>query len=142
MKTDETNPADWFLLARDRLQAADAVRQACGPGASAVELLQESVERYLKGYLVGKGWPLQKIHNLSMLLDVAVQRDPRFKEFANLCDTLTTQFWAQHYPGGDLTDVGADYDDLRREVDVLVTKILDAFPRIATGTNRANRGKP
>ena len=37
MKTDETNPADWLLLAKDRLQAADAVRQACGPGASAVE---------------------------------------------------------------------------------------------------------
>jgi hypothetical protein len=36
MRTDETNPQDWFLLAKDRLEAADAVRQACGAGASAI----------------------------------------------------------------------------------------------------------
>src|ERR1035441_6186583 len=75
MRTDETNPNDWFLLGRERLEAADAVRSARGVCNSAVELLQEAVERYLKGYLVGTGWPLQRIHNLSTLLDTAVQRD-------------------------------------------------------------------
>jgi HEPN domain-containing protein len=90
-------------------------------------LLQESVERYLKGYLIGTGWSLQKLHNLSTLLDFAVQREPRFKQFADLCETLTTQFWAQHYPGGDLTDVGADYDALRQDVEALITMILAAF---------------
>ncbi len=39
MKTDETNPHDWLLLAGERLRAADAVRQACGAGSSAVGLL-------------------------------------------------------------------------------------------------------
>jgi len=72
MKTDETNPQDWFLLARERLEAADAVRHACGANSSAVELLQEAAERYLKGFLIGKGWILQRIHNLSSLLDAAV----------------------------------------------------------------------
>ncbi|MCX6917228.1 MAG: hypothetical protein NT167_30020, partial [Verrucomicrobia bacterium] len=56
---------DWFLLGRERLEAADAVRGACGVCNSAVELLQEAIERYLKGYLVATGWPLQRIHNLS-----------------------------------------------------------------------------
>ncbi|MBM3883144.1 MAG: hypothetical protein FJ387_26095 [Verrucomicrobia bacterium] len=51
MKTDETNPRDWFLLAQERLKAADAVREACGAGGSAVELLQEAAERYLKGWV-------------------------------------------------------------------------------------------
>ena len=98
MKTDETNPSDWFLLARERLDAADAVRDARGPCNSSVELLQEAVERYLKGFLIGKGWPLQRIHNLSTLLDAAIQRAPRFKSFADLCEGLTAQFWEQHYP--------------------------------------------
>jgi len=128
MKTDETNPQDWFLLARERLRAADAVRQACGTSSSAVELLQEAIERYLKGFLIGSGWSLQKIHNLSTLLDAAIQRDARFKSFADLCENLTAQFWQQHYPGGDLTEVGADYDELRRQVDALVALILAAFP--------------
>jgi HEPN domain-containing protein len=112
VKTDETNPHDWFLLARERLKAADAVREACGAGSSAVELLQEAAERYLKGFLIAKGWSLQRIHNLSTLLDAAVQSDSRFHEFADLCESLTAQFWEQHYPGGDLTEVGADYDQL------------------------------
>jgi HEPN domain-containing protein len=133
MRTDETNPQDWFLLAKDRLEAADAVRQACGAGASAVELLQESVERFLKGYLIGNGWSLQRIHNLSTLLDAAIQRDPQFKAFADLCEKLTIQFWAQHYPGGDLTEVGADYDVLRREIGDLVILILAAFPPPSAG---------
>ena len=124
MKTDETDPKDWFLLGQERLEAADAVRAARGVCSSAVELLQESVERYLKGYLVSTGWPLQRIHNLSTLLDAALRRDARFEAFADLCEGLTAQFWEQHYPGGDLTDVGADYDLLRAEAAKLISLIL------------------
>ncbi|MBP7950714.1 MAG: hypothetical protein KA004_13770 [Verrucomicrobiales bacterium] len=40
--------------------------------------------------------------------------DPRFSAFEDFADGLTNQFWAQHYPGGDLTEVGHDYPDLRR----------------------------
>jgi HEPN domain-containing protein len=124
LRTDETNPSDWFLLGRERLEAADAVRSARGVCNSAVELLQESVERYLKGYLVSTGWPLQRIHNLSTLLDAAVQRDARFKAFADLCEGLTAQFWEQHYPGGDLEDVGVDYDLLRTEAAKMISLVL------------------
>jgi hypothetical protein len=38
MKTDETNPDDWFLLGRERLEAAGAVCGARGFCNSAVEL--------------------------------------------------------------------------------------------------------
>jgi len=48
MITDETNPQDWFLLAKERLAAADALRKAIGPSLSGVELLQEALERFLK----------------------------------------------------------------------------------------------
>lgn len=47
MKTDEKNPQDWLFLARERLQAADALFQSLGITYSGVELLQEAVERYL-----------------------------------------------------------------------------------------------
>lgn len=55
MKTDEKNPQDWLFLARERLQAADALFQSLGATLSGVELLQESVERFLKAYLISKG---------------------------------------------------------------------------------------
>ena len=110
------------------MAAADAVRHACGAGSSAVELLQEAVERYLKGFLIGSGRSLQRIHNLSTLLDAAIQVDARFKSFADLCEALTAQFWEQHYPGGDLTEVGADYDHLRRQVGEMLVLIAGAIP--------------
>ena len=79
MKTDENNPQDWLFLARERLRAADTLFQSLGATYSGVELLQESVERFLKAYLISKGWRLEKIHNLSTLLDRAVAFDERFK---------------------------------------------------------------
>ncbi|HOX04721.1 MAG TPA: hypothetical protein P5555_21230 [Candidatus Paceibacterota bacterium] len=43
----------------------------------------------------------------------------------------TAQFWAQHYPGGDLTEVGADYDQLRHDVGEMVDLILSKPPPAA-----------
>lgn len=128
MKTDEANPSDWFMLGKERLEAADALHEACGVSYSGVELLQEAVERYLKGFLIGKGWSLRKIHNLSTLLDAVIARDSRFIQFADLCESLTAQFWGQHYPGGDLTDVGSDYDELRQQAGELIALILTSVP--------------
>ncbi len=128
MRTDEKNPHDWFLLAQERLEKADLLFNLCGPSYSGVELLQEAVERYLKGYLVAKGWPLERIHDLNRLVEAAMAFDPQFGDFAELAHSLTEQFWEQHYPGGDLTEVGADYDDLRQQAGEMIALILASVP--------------
>ena len=116
MKTDETNPRHWLEAGRARLTSADHLHFAEGASAAVVELLQEAVERYLKGYLIDRGWSLQRIHDLTVLLDAAAGYDARFRAFLDMSEALTDQFWAQHYPGGDLTDVGSDYEELRKSV--------------------------
>lgn len=123
MTTDETNPHDWLFLARERLLAADALYDAIGTSLSGVELLQESIERFLKAFLISRGWQLRKIHNLTTLLDYAVSYDDRFKSFTELCESLTAQFWAQHYPGDDISEIGADYDVLRNQAADLINLI-------------------
>jgi HEPN domain-containing protein len=124
LKTQETNPADWFFLAKERLESADALFRVRGACFSAVELLQEAVERYLKGYLISKGWNLERIHDLNRLVDLAGSFDIHFHVFAPLAQSLTEQFWAQHYPGDELTDVGADFEELRQQAGDLVALIL------------------
>ncbi len=62
MKTDEANPQDWFLLAAERLRATDVLYAESGSTYSGIEILQEAVERYLKGFLIAKGWRLRKVH--------------------------------------------------------------------------------
>ncbi|NCP16809.1 hypothetical protein GW866_07180 [bacterium] len=46
----------------------------------------------------------------------AARRDTRFTQFAKVAQSLTEQFWEQHYPGGDLAEVGSDYYEQRRAV--------------------------
>lgn len=125
MKTREANPDDWMFLAKERLRAADILHDAAGASLSGIELLQESVERFLKGWLVGRGWQLQKVHDLSHLLQACIDRDERFDVFQDLADSLTEQFWAQHYPGGDISGVGANYEVLRNQVASLVALVLE-----------------
>jgi len=123
MRTDPANPADWFLLAMDRLEKSDALFLHFGPSWSGVELLQEAAERYLKGYLVSRGWPLVKTHDLNGLLASACRFDDSFSEFSPACQNLTEQFWEQHYPGGDLDEVGDDYAGLRDAIGKMVDLI-------------------
>ena len=129
MKTQENNPGDWFLLAGERLRSVDALRRSEGITYSCVELLQESVERYLKGYLIAQGWKLEYIHDLNRLLDTAAVYDTRFNTYASLAQSLTEQFSAQHYPGDELDDVGSDYDELRQQADELIELIRCELPQ-------------
>ena len=126
MKTDENDPGDWLRSARSRLHSADLLFGSEGASEAAVELLQEAAERFLKAYLIACGWQLRRIHDLGALVAEAVEIDPSFARFEDFADNLTDQFWAQHYPGGDLTNVGQDYPDLRAALGQMVVLIESA----------------
>jgi len=57
------------------------------------------------------------------LLDHAVAINERFKVHAEFFENLTVQFWAQHYPGDDLSEVGLDYPVLREQAEKLIALI-------------------
>jgi HEPN domain-containing protein len=128
MKTEESNPYDWFLLADERLRSADILAAQSEPSYSAVELLQEAVERYLKGYLLYHGWKLERIHDLGPLMEAAAAYDAQFLAFDDLAAALTEQFWAQHYPGDDLSEVGSDFETLRRQAGEMIALIQSSIP--------------
>ncbi len=127
-QSSDSNPGDWFYSAGDRLKIADLAWASEGLTQSGIELLQESVERYLKGYLVAKGWPLKKTHDLDVLLIEATRYDSRFDRFRDLADELTRDFFAQHYPGGDWTDMGKIYESLRQQAGELIELIRQHLP--------------
>jgi HEPN domain-containing protein len=126
MTSDPANPDTWFVLAKDRLEKADALFVQFGASWSGVELLQEAAERYLKGFLVAHGWQIVKTHDLNRLLASACEFNETFVSFAVPCQILTEQFWEQHYPGGDLEEVGEGYSDLRDAVGRMVQLILES----------------
>jgi HEPN domain-containing protein len=126
--TSETDPADWFALAAERLHGADLLWDNEGLSALGIEALQEAAERYLKGFLIAKGWRLAKTHDLKRLLREAEAYDGRFARFRDFAQELTEDFFAQHYPGGDLTNVGENYEALRQQAGELVALIKQSLP--------------
>ena len=77
--SDENDPKDWFYSATDRLRAADSLWRTEGFTHSGIELLQEAMERYLKGFLIAKGWRLARTHDLRRLIQDACGYDAGFR---------------------------------------------------------------
>ena len=62
----------WYQKAKKDIGRVEA-RLKEGDMEEAAFHLQQSIEKYLKGYLLSKGWKLQRIHDLEALLDKAVK---------------------------------------------------------------------
>jgi HEPN domain-containing protein len=128
-KTSETNPADCFIMGEDRIKSADSLWKHDGLTMTGIESLQEGVERYLKGFLVAKGWRLVKTHDLERLVKEASKFEPSFAQFEPCAVELTADFFAQHYPGEDTTNVGANYEKLRAQASDLLKEIKKQLPQ-------------
>ena len=46
--------------------------------------LQQAIEKYLKGFLLARGWRLRRIHDLGVLLSEAVRHDPGLERYPSL----------------------------------------------------------
>jgi hypothetical protein len=133
-QTSEKDPADWFAFAEERIRVTDLIWKHEGLTLSGIECLQEGMERYLKGYLIAKGWALVKTHDLERLLKDAVQIDSNFNRFKNFAFELTEDFFAQHYPGEDMTSVGTNYEAMRKDADELIAEIKKQLPNFFAKT--------
>lgn len=89
--------ADWLEKARKDLDRVPA-RLKEGDNEDAAFHLQQATEKYLKAFLLSKGWQLKKIHDLEALLDEAVKYEPSFEKFREVCEEITGYYLAGRYP--------------------------------------------
>jgi HEPN domain-containing protein len=127
-KTSDRDPADWFAFGEERLRCVDVLWKSEGVTALGIEALQESIERYLKGFLIAKGWALVKTHDLERLFREASGFAPEFAKFLPFVIELTEDFFAQHYPGDDTTNIGNNYETLREQAGDVVSLIQQPLP--------------
>jgi HEPN domain-containing protein len=95
---DSTYAEDWFRIA-SRDFARVSARLAEGDTEDAVFHLQQALEKGLKGFMLARGWELQRIHNLQLLLDDAVGFDPSLEVFRPLCQEANGYYLLERYPG-------------------------------------------
>lgn len=98
MRHEESRyPKDWFRIGDKELKRAKNLLNL-GDLEGAGFNLQQTVEKYLKGYLLSKGWELRRIHNLETLLDEAIKYDFSFEEFRASCQKITQYYVEDRYP--------------------------------------------
>lgn len=73
------------------------------------------MEKYLKGYLIGKGWRLVRIHDLEDLLDYALDYNTEFEEFRPLCQEVTEYYVEERYPF--LISSGITEDEVKPKIE-------------------------
>ncbi|MBI5235417.1 MAG: HEPN domain-containing protein [Deltaproteobacteria bacterium] len=90
-------PKDWFHKGDIDIRRAEILLENNDAGGAAFHL-QQAIEKSLKGYLIGKGWKLERIHDLEGLLDYAVDYNVGFEEFRVLCQEATEYYIEERYP--------------------------------------------
>lgn len=69
-----------------------------------------------------------RTHDLRALIEAAKNYDGSFAAFKAMSEELTEDFFAQHYPGGDWTDLGKNYETLRKQTGELIALIRQNLP--------------
>lgn len=90
-------PKDWLALAeKDLVRVRRSLRDR-DPELAAF-CLQQAVEKFLKAFLLSKGWKLRRIHDLEALLDDAMVHDPSLDQFRDACQKITNYYVVERYP--------------------------------------------
>jgi len=90
-------PEDWKKTAkRDWNRISILLKEDDADGAAF--FLQQAIEKYLKAFLLGQGWELRKIHDLSALLDDAVIYKPMLEKFRDMCEKIKNYYFTERYP--------------------------------------------
>jgi len=117
--------ADWLPYARlDWSRAAILLREHDPPGAGLH--LQQTVEKYLKGWLLDRGWALRRTHEVESLIDDAITYDPSLQTFRGLCERLSNYYLVGRYPPAGLA--GPTEAQMTTDIAEARQLILTLFP--------------
>ena len=111
---------DWLPYARRDWSRAALLLREHDPAGAGIHL-QQAIEKYLKGWLLDRGWTLRRTHEVERLLDDAVQLVPSLQPFRSLCLRLSTYDLVERYPptalgGPDEVQMAADVTEARQLV--------------------------
>ena len=84
--------------------------------------LQQAAEKYFKAWLVGRGWPLRRTHDLPALIASVREFDLDADWFLPTAEALSLSYLAERYPG--------DFDPLPPKDEIV--EYLSHVERLAT----------
>jgi HEPN domain-containing protein len=118
-------PGDWRAVARQdwhRIHVMLADGDADGAGL----FLQQALEKFLKAYLLARGWKLKKVHTLQSLLDEATVHDQDLLSFRDLCERVSAFYMVERYPS--LGEEGLELEEVQRLLHAARALLSALFP--------------
>lgn len=122
---DSINPDDWKRVARKDWGRVKRNLRDDDPEAAGF-YLQQSLEKYLKAFLLQHGWRLRKIHELHYLLGEAVVYNQFLESFRKLCERVSGYYMADRYPF--LTPSELSCEDIENHLEEAKKFIRTMFP--------------
>jgi HEPN domain-containing protein len=130
MPTDESlYPADWLRIAEKDLARVERLLSDQDAEAAGF-FLQQAIEKFLKAFLLSKGWQLKRIHDLEALLNAALKYDTSLESYRAGCQKITAFYSVERYPF--ITEADLTEEDVRGslgQVSGLIEKIRSAFAK-------------
>jgi len=96
-KRESLYPPDWIKKANKDMERVK-VRLKDYDLEDAAFHLQQTLEKYLKAYLLSKDRKLNRIHDLEELLDEAIKHISEFERFRKTCQKVTGWYLIDRYP--------------------------------------------
>jgi HEPN domain-containing protein len=122
-------PADWLHVAGKDLQRARLLLGEHDAGLAGF-CLQQAVEKYLKAFLLSRGWRLRRTHNLDALLDEAIVHDASLEDFRGVCQKTTAFYFVERYPF--VIETGITLEDVRNALQQ-AEELIDKLQKISPG---------
>lgn len=116
-------PADWLRIAEKDHARVEHLLGIPDPEAAGF-FLQQSVEKYLKAFLLLRGWELRRVHDLEALLNEALQYDPSLEPYRSACQKITGFYLVERYPF--IAESGLNEEDVRdslTQIEPLIAKL-------------------
>lgn len=124
-REDSTFPSDWLKIARKDWTRTLYMLEK-GDAEAAGLFLQQSLEKYLKAFLLQHEWALRKIHELDALLDDTAKYNPSLENFRDLCERVSGYYLADRYPPIGVSELTCA--DVKEDLTKAKTFVMVMFP--------------
>ena len=95
--------------------------------------IHQAVEKYIKGFLIQKGWELKKIHDIETLITEAMNFDTEFQKYVDFGRKITAYYYEERYPPGPVTPYS------REEIEKTLEIVEDIITRLKKGMKKSKR---
>ena len=89
---------EWIIKGQNDLETAEILYREKGPSDTLCFHCHQSVEKFLKGFLIFKNIHFEKIHHLWKLANLCAVQDKDFLKFEEKLKTLDAYYIESRYP--------------------------------------------